>query len=191
MEYKNYTDIELITLLKEGKPSDNQAFNIIYFKYSSRFYGYCLYKAGNREEADELTQDSWMQFYRSVKAGKTTNNILPLLFTIARNLSINKFNQSKAKKNIQFQYLDPDTIDRLTNPFDLQSEIEKDELFKMIQLAINNLDEIYKEVVLMYWFGDVGFPDIAQICGISEAAARKRFERAVKQIDKLLKPYFI
>jgi DNA-directed RNA polymerase specialized sigma24 family protein len=55
---------------------------------------------------------------------------------------------------------------------------------------MNSLDEKYKEVLLLYWFGDFKFSEIALICNEKEATIRKRFERAMKQIDSILKPYF-
>jgi len=191
MNYNNYTDIELITLLREGKPSANYVFNLIYLKYSAKFYGFCLYSTGSKEEADELMQDTWMKFYNSIIAGKTTDKILPLLFSIARNIAINNYNHSNKKRSIDLVYFDNDKIEEFADPFGFQSEIEKNELFKMIQIAVNSLDDIYREVMLYYWFGEMKFKDIAIICNENEWTIRKRYERAMKQMDKILKPYLV
>lgn len=79
MDYSNNSDIELIRLIRDSKPVANNAFNIIYRKYSPQIYGYCLYKTNSKEEADELMQETWIKFFNSVLTGKSTDNILPLL----------------------------------------------------------------------------------------------------------------
>ena len=80
MEYRNYTDSELITLLREGKPSDNDAFNIIYLKYSSSLYGFCLYTTGSKEETEGMSQYTWRRLCNSVEG--YINNYLYFLINI-------------------------------------------------------------------------------------------------------------
>jgi RNA polymerase sigma-70 factor (ECF subfamily) len=190
MQYINNNDIELVTLLREGNPSVNTAFNTVYFRFSAALYGFCLYVSNSKEEADELMQDTWMKFYSAVRNGKTTDNIRALLFSIARNLSVNIYRKTSQKRQPDIRYFESDFFDQFTDPFNFQSEMEKDEILKMIQIAVNAMDEKYREVILLRWFGELKFSEIAAIAGESEATVRKRFERAMKQIDGVIKPYF-
>lgn len=191
MDLSNNSDIELISLLKEAKPLANDAFNVIYNKYSSQLFGYCLYKNSNREDAEELFQESWIKFYDSVKSGKTTDNILALLLTISRNLSINKFKHRQTKKFLDIQLMESQILEQYVDSCVFQSGIEKSEFENTVQIAVNCLDEKYKDVIMLYWFGELKFPEIAEICGESESTVRKRFERAMKKMDNILKPYLI
>ena len=81
--YEKYSDKELVSLLREPSPTTDQAFNVVYSKYSSQLYGYCLYKSASAREAEELHQDSWLRFYNAVKSGKNPENILPFLFSVS------------------------------------------------------------------------------------------------------------
>lgn len=188
-DYSKYSDIELVTLLKEdGAVSDN-AFNIIYMKYSAQTYGYCIYRSESNEDAQELMQDTWMKFYKSIKSGKTTNNILPFLFTITKTLSIDKHRRKTAQKQISTQNLDDEAIGQIADPFNFQSNIEKEELNKLVKIAIANLDDIYKDTIALYWFGGLNYKEISNITEETEQCIRTRLDRAFKQLAKLLKPY--
>jgi RNA polymerase sigma factor (sigma-70 family) len=189
MDYSRYSDIELITLLKEDSPSANDVFNIIFLKYMSQLFGYCIYQCKSRDEAEELMQETWIKFYNSIKSGKTTNNILALLFSIARNISLNNHKYSQRRANIHYEHLDNIDYDMIGDPFNFQDTLEKEELFHILEIAVNNLDDKFKETILLYWFGEMSFKEIAAICEETEDCIRRRFERATKQLFKMLEPY--
>lgn len=190
-DYSNYSDIELVALLKEDSQLSNHAFNAIYNKYSSRINGYCIYKSYSREESEELFQDTWLNFYKSIKSGKSTNKIMPYLFTIARNLSIDNYRKKKTKKIININFVKKELIEQLADPFNFEHDFEKEELSNLIKLAINYLDDIYKETVTLYWFGDLTYKEIAEICNETESCIRTRLNRAFKLLAKTLKPYLV
>ncbi len=190
-DYSKYSDIELVALLKEDSRLSNHAFNAIYTKYSSRLNGYCIYKSVSNGESEELFQDTWLNFYNSIKSGKSTNNVLPYLFTIARNLSIDKYRKKKAKKNININFVDKNILEQLADPLNFEHDFEKDELANLIKLAVNYLDDKYKEPVVLYWFGNLTYKEIAKISNQTEACIRTRLNRAFNQLAKTLKPYLI
>ncbi len=188
-DYSKYSDIELVALLKEDSRLSNHAFNAIYAKYSSQVNGYCIYKSNSAAESDDLFQDTWMNFFKSIKSGKSTNNILPYLFTIARNLSIDKFRKKNAKKNININFMEKELIEQLADPLNFEHDFEKDELSNLIKLAVNYLDDKYKETVVLYWFGNLTYKEIAEICNETQACVRTRLNRAFNRLAKTLKPY--
>jgi RNA polymerase sigma factor (sigma-70 family) len=189
-DYSQYKDSELIALLREDSPIRDNAFNIIYLKFISQVFGYCLYRSSSREEAEELLQDTWMKFYNSVRSGKSTDNILPFLLTIARNLSIDRFRSKNSKKNPVINSLDCFSLEQFADPFINQLEIEREEFLGLIKLSINYLDEKYKDALALYWFGNLSYEEIAAICGETVACIRTRLERAFQKLAVIMKPYF-
>ena len=189
--YTKYSDKELVSLLREPSPTTDQAFNVVYSKYSSQLYGYCVYKSNSIEEAEELLQDTWLRFYNAIINGKNTDKILPLLFSIARNISIDKFRSKQSKKQIEINYLDSNILEQLADPFNLQEEFDREELSNLIKLSINYLDDIYKDAIGLYWFGSLTYAEIAEISNETEACIRTRLARAFKQLAGILKPYLI
>lgn len=188
-DYSNYNDLELITLLKEEGRTANDAFNVIYMKYSSQVYGYCLYRSPSADEAKELMQETWINFFNSVKTGKTIDRILPYVFTIARNQSINRYRQRQSPVRLYSE--DTFDIEEYADIVDFSIDIERDEMFRIIKIGIHSLKDIYKDTLLLYWFGNFKINEIASICNENEATVRKRFSRAMEQLNRILKPYLV
>ncbi|MGA2297784.1 MAG: RNA polymerase sigma factor [FCB group bacterium] len=191
-DFNKFNDCEILKLLSEGSKESEYAFNTLYFRYTTQLYGYCVYQSANKEEAEELLQDTWLKFNDSVKAGKNIQNIAAFLFTIAKNLSIDRYRTNKAKKNIDMTFLDKDFLEEIIDPVNFQVDYEKEELSNQIRLAIEYLDDIYKETLTLYWFGNFTLEEIAEILGdsVTVQCIRTRLDRAFKQIAKVLEPYF-
>ncbi len=190
-DYSKYSDLELVALLGENSSTVNDVFNIIYQKYSSQVYGYCLYKTSTADEAKELMQETWLNFFKAAQSGKSVSRILPYLFTTARNITINNFRHRQSTGLTDTGYFDAIDIGQIAGSIDIAGDMEKDELFSMIKIAIHSMKDIYKETLLLYWFGDLKHSEIARVCGESEATVRKRFERAMEQLTKIIKPYLV
>lgn len=189
-DYNKYSDIELTTLLREGGEPAENAFNAIYTKYSARIYGFCLYRTEAVNNAQELMQDVWMKFLSSVRAGRTTDNILAFLLKIARNQSIDNYRKTRSNRE---QVIDRNAdidFESIADPFQLDEYVEKKEFDKLVKMAVNTLDDKYKEAVTLYWFGDCSYKEIGEILGITSDAARVRISRGFKQLSEILKPYF-
>ncbi len=190
-DYSKYSDIELVTLLKEDNPISDNAFSIIYMKYSSQIYGYCSYHSETREEAEELMQDTWLKFHAYIKAGKKTNKILPLLFTIARNLSIDRYRNNTSTRKADIRNFDLSLMEQYADPFNFLSDMESGELANLVRIAVDSLEEIYRETLVLYWFGGFKYSEIAEVLGETESCIRTRIERGFRQLASLLKSYFI
>ena len=189
--YSQYKDEQLLTLLKEGSPICDRVFNTIYSRYSSKLNSYCLFRCSNQMDAEEIFEDTWMKFLNSVRAGKKVNKILPYLFAIARNLSIDKYRQQNAKKNISIDYKDINDLDNLVNHYEFLSDLENDDLISLVKMAVNNLDDIYKEVFVLRWFGDMTYKEISTIVDSNMPTVKMRCIRAMHKVRTMLKPYFI
>ncbi len=188
-DYGKYSDAELLTLIKESGESADNAFHVLYSRYSERTYGYCIFRSDSCEDAQELMQETWIRFYKSVSGGKTPANVLPYLFTIARNLNIDRYRDNAKKKNPDLKYIDEETLEKIADPFDFQKEMEKEELAKLVKIAVSNLDDIYKDTFTLYWFGDLNYKEIASIVEETEACVRTRIKRAFEMVAKIIKPY--
>jgi RNA polymerase sigma-70 factor, ECF subfamily len=184
-DYFQYDDNQLIALMREKHPICNEAFNVVYYRYSERLKSYCHFKSDSKEDAAELFQETWLKFHGAVISGK--NNILlpAYLYTIARNLSIDKF---RLKKNHLIYYNEELDYGQFADSLNLQNNIENKELMSLITLALNQLGEIYKETFILKWFSGLSYPEISQILGETADCIKKRASRAFDELLKILKP---
>ena len=135
------------------------------------------------QDAKELHQETWIKFHNYI--GTTKNEVfLPLIiYRIAKNLSIDKY---RAVKN--FTNLSDLDIERIAAPFNLQTNLENNELLSIISLTVNNMENIYKETFILKWFSGLNYREISEIEGITVECARQRCCRAMEELLKTLKP---
>lgn len=91
---KDETTNELIARLKK---KDESAFNEVMEMYKNRIYNYLHLMLGDRDMAEELTQDTFVKVY--FKAGSLkTGNLKSWIYTIATNLARSEFRKIKVRK---------------------------------------------------------------------------------------------
>jgi DNA-directed RNA polymerase specialized sigma24 family protein len=61
----------------------------------------------------------------------------------------------------------------------------------MVRIAVSSLEEIYREAFVLLWFGGLTHKEIGEIQGVSTANAKMRCHRAMNEVVKILKPYYI
>lgn len=70
---------------RSGDRSPSATAASLYERYHDRVYGYCLYKLGNREEAEDATQTTFLLVLRALERGVVPRLEANWLFTIAQN----------------------------------------------------------------------------------------------------------
>ncbi len=186
--FEKYSDKELTKLINEGRREADGAFVALYNRYSEQLNAYCIFKAGNKSDAEEIFQDTWLKFLKSARDGKKIDTVLPFIYTIARHLCIDRFRSKKSNTYISNSL---EGLEKLSDAFNLQTQIEKDDLISIITLGVNNLDDIYKETFVMHWFGGMPVNEIAEILGENAGTIKMRGYRAMKELIRILNPYVV
>ena len=75
-----------IQLVEQVLTGDQQAFAEIYSMYFPRVFGFCLKRVGDRYEAEDLTQETFVQLYRSLESFEGRSSLLTWTFGIAHNV---------------------------------------------------------------------------------------------------------
>ena len=88
-------------LIKRIKAKDEEAFEIIYRKYEGLIYYIALSITKNKDDAEEVVQDTFLNMFNSIDTYEEKNKFKQWLMQIARNLSYNKVSRNKEKNNIK------------------------------------------------------------------------------------------
>ncbi len=184
IDCSKYDDKDLILLIREQGELANEAFSALYYRYSDKLKSFCRFKSNNSEDANEIFQETWIKFHSIILKGEININLPSYIYTIAYNLSVDKY---RKKKNNLIFYEDID-FDEITDTLNLQKNIENNELLKMIEIAINQLNDIYSETFVLKWFVGLTYPQIAHILDESIDCIKQRSCRAMDEVLKILKP---
>lgn len=175
--YDNIDDYQLYLLLIKGKPESDDAFKVIYKRYSGMIHAYCYKILNNKAIVDDIFQETFINFYQNIKKDMKQCNIRNYLFTIARNLCLNQIRNSKVTLQIDEYHL-----------FVNKDEIEEHEQIDELNKAINTLDLEYREPLILRLYDGLNYQEIADLLHISCETARQRVFRAKDKLKNLLKP---
>ena len=184
-DYFKYDDKQLIALMCEKHPVCNEAFNVVYYRYSEQLKSYCLFRTDNQEDAKELNQETWLKFHLAVQSGKIGISLPTYLYTIAHSIIVDKF-----RVQINHIFYNDGSFDfaQFSDPFNLQTNVEERDLISIVSLALNQLPEIYRETFILKWFNGLNYNQIAEIVGESVDCIKKRSIRAFDEMLNILKP---
>jgi len=146
----------------------------------------------NKDDADDLTQDIFIQIYQSLPRFKGDSAFSTWLYRIAVNASLNKVRRSS--KNLILQRLDAFFGAEKTKevPF-LQSDTEdpeniliRQEHVEWVRRALESLPENQRTAIVLSKYDDLSQKEIAEIMNTSEGAIEALLQRAKKNLREKL-----
>jgi len=172
-------DSVLIERILKG---DNEAFDKLLDLYQNRIYGFLFHMTLLKEDAEDLTQETFINVYKSLYKFNKNKDFLPWVFKIALNLYRNYYKKNKKKsRELCFE--------ELSEQLHMSSEdglliLEEKESLKEILLIIDELKRDQKEIFILKYSKGFTFKVIGEITGISESAARMKYFRARENLVK-------
>lgn len=154
------------------------AFTEVYNRYSNKIYLYCRKIFGDGTFAEDIFQETFLQFLKNIENKKEISNIPGLLLKIARHLSIN---HKKSNKN---NFSELEDIHAIFHDYSMESK----ELSQMIDMAMDLLPEEHKEAFILQIFEGLSYNDIAEITNVPLSTVRNRIVRAKSKLREILTP---
>jgi RNA polymerase sigma-70 factor (ECF subfamily) len=174
-----YSDIELFEMIKRKDNLSERAFSELYHRYSDRIFSYCYKILGDYQDAKDIFQETFVKFYQNIDTYSLSGTVSGLLFTIARNYSLN-YN----RKNKLFSELSEDLF------VESESEQENKETMDMITRALDLIPFHQKEAFILRHYQGLSYDEISKITLTDAATIRTRVKRAIVSLQRILRPFF-
>lgn len=162
-------------------------------KYKARIYRHALYLLGNQEDAEDVTQETFIKAWDNC-AKLRPKTARSWLLKCAQNLCFNRLKRRK----FQMPLTDGDdteleallhTHTHLSNPSPDEIVI-KQELKEIVHCAISKLPPDMRVVIIMRELEGMSFKEIATITKQPEGTVKSTVFRARKKLRELLRPYW-
>lgn len=179
------SDEKLVVLYANGL---NQAFDILVERYKDRVYAYIYHTVKSEDLADDIFQETFVKAITTINQGRYTENgkFLPWIMRIAHNLIIDYFRQEKSENT---QSCDDENIDILNRKDLSESTIEDslvtNQIYKDIKMLVNALPESQREVLLMRYYRNMSFKEIAETTNVSINTALGRMRYAILNMRRI------
>ncbi len=194
----NETDEILVELSKNG---NNAAFNILVERHIDHIYNFVKQYCKENEDADDITQSSFIKAWKHIKSFKTGNKFTTWLFTIARNTALDHIKKRRSYSFSQMDIFgsnsrsgnsngdngDMSFVDTLKDPEPLPSEVfQRNELAIELSLAMETLPQDWRAVLVMHYTDEMTFEDIAMVLGRPMNTVKSWHRRSLIKIREML-----
>ncbi len=169
-------------LASRYQQGDALAFEELVGRYHGPLYHFAYRLLGRAEDAEDATQDAFVQVYRALPAARLDVPLRPWLYRIVRNRCLDLL---KRRRAVPFADLagatgedgasGPEVADDGPLPEELA---ERADLQRLLGEAIAALAPPYREVVALRYTSDLQFGEIAEVLGMPENTVKTRFQRA-------------
>ena len=182
---------DLVVLIEAVRQGDELAFRQVYEQTKTRVFNLALGYVHNREDAEEITQDVYVELFRSVGAFKGEASGTTWLYRIAVNKSLDFLKHQKRQKRFAFltSLFDAQTGETLHHPTDFSHPgitLENKEQAAILFKAIDKLSEKQKTAYILTKIEGLNNIETAQIMTISVGAVESLLQRAIDNLKKQL-----
>lgn len=180
---RTVTDEEDAALVERMRRGDAAAFDTLVGRYMHRAFGVAFRLLGQREDAEDLVQESFLAVLQRIDTFQPGRPFAPWFFRILVNRGLN------ARKARALRATDeiPETAESTwVSP---AREAERSELRDQVGRALDALPERQRAVVQLFELEGFSGPEIAEILEISDGTVRWHLHEARKALRRLLAPF--
>lgn len=165
-------DIDFL-LIRKMKSGDEEAMDTFVRKYYPTVLRYCQYYTSYREQAEDITQETFIRFFRAIANYQHIGKAINYLYTIARNLCID---YGKLGYEVPLSVIKEPEENYLKN-IDVKLDIEQ---------ALQKLPNEMREVIILHYFQDLTLREVSELLGIGLPLTKYRIKKAKEQLRELL-----
>jgi RNA polymerase sigma-70 factor (ECF subfamily) len=181
----SFTDFDLIEEIKQGNEG---AFRQVFETHKDRIYNVILYMLQIPEDAEDLTQEVFVDFYMNIDSFKFQSKLSTWLYRIAINKTLNYQRFKKAKKRLGtilslFNLSAKDEAPDFVHPAIL---LENKELAETLHKAIDRLPAKQRTAFVLRQLDDLSYIEIAEVMQTTTPSVESLLFRAKQNLQKIL-----
>jgi RNA polymerase sigma-70 factor, ECF subfamily len=168
----------------KSKAEIDRAFEEIYRAHLRDVYSYAYYRVGNHHDAEDLTEQAFLQAYRHFERALAESNGRPLrpwLIRIAHNLASN-YHRDRARR----PQAALDAIEPPSDPHGTEQIVEGRERLREVITKLDDLSDERREALIMRFALGMSNREIARAMGKTDGATKVLIHRAIKQLEELM-----
>jgi RNA polymerase sigma-70 factor (ECF subfamily) len=165
-----------------AKAELDRAFEELYRAHLRDVYSYSYYRVGNHHDAEDITEQTFLQAYRHFERARRESEGRPLrpwLIRIAHNLASNLHRDRSRRPEAALDAVEPPS-----HPHDTERVAEGREELRTLMASIETLPEDRREALIMRFALGMSNREIARALGRTDGATKVLIHRAIKQLSE-------
>ena len=183
---ESMTDEELALSYING---NNQAFDELLSRSQDKIFNYIMYIVKDEDLANDLFQETFLKAITKMRSGRYTDTgkFFWWLTRVAHNVIIDYYRAQKSNKIVE-PTKDNDLSNLSSNSLmdsNRESELANEQVLRDVKKLVEALPESQREVVIMRYFQELSFKEIAEMTGVSINTSLGRMRYALMNLRKL------
>jgi RNA polymerase sigma-70 factor (ECF subfamily) len=183
-EISEQNDEEVAIQVQKG---DIESFRILVERYEPKMTRYAKRFFFDGDEGKDLVQEVFIKAYVNIQSFDASRRFSPWIYRIAHNEFVNNIKKrQKERENVSlfdFDVLFPHLVAKET----ADDGFNKAEVKSMLERSLNTLNAKYKEPLVLYYFEDMDYREIADILHIPISTVGVRLQRGRAMLKKIVK----
>ena len=186
------SDEQLVGMYKDG---NNEAFDVLLARNQERLFQYIHFMVGgNEDRANDVFQDTFVKAIIAIREGRyqESGQFGAWLLRIARNLVFDAQRSKRSSRTVCHELVDQDGEvkgDLLNNQDLCEPNAEMQMVFEQsledVRMMVDRLPEAQREVVVLRFFEEMSFKEIAELTGVSINTALGRMHYAMINLRRM------
>ncbi|MBK8504921.1 MAG: RNA polymerase sigma factor [Saprospiraceae bacterium] len=164
------TDENLMLSVANG---DTEKLGVLFNRYQDKIYDYFLRMTKDEFLSGDLLQSVFEKVLRGKHTYRVTYPFVGWVFRIAKNVLMDHYRTEKMTIGMNDQVFNHKDSESISDETWEKSEIE---------IALDQMEEIYREVLILTRYEELKYKEVAEIIGVSETGVKTRVHRAIKQL---------
>ncbi len=160
--------------------------------YGKDIYSFCMHLAKEKESADDLYQDTFLEATRKIASIRYGDNPKSYLLSIVIRLWKNRVRKRAWRSRIAPQVTE-EALEECTDVSgsDMVERVVKEEERAHLWKAIDGLPDVYRIPILLYYMENQNVASIAKLLSIPQGTVKSRLYKARKLLKTELEDYFL
>ena len=173
-----FREVEDRDLIAQARRGGVDAYNLLVSRWEKRIYNYLLKLAGNREDALDLCQDTFLKAYQNLGKLDDAGRFAPWLFRIAHNQAYSLLRKPKPDSGEAPEF---ETAARGGRPFPIEMTLA-------VTAALDRLTADQREAVVLKIYQGFKFEEMAEVLGCPVSTVKSRLYAALDLLKDTLAP---
>jgi len=172
-------------IINQINAGDTNAFTVLVNRYKDLVFTLALRMLKNREEAEEVSQDTFIKVYKSLHKFKGDSKFSTWIYKVAYNSCLDQIKKNKKhQNNVEINEYTHYKIKTLDNAFDALVDEERNQL---IQDCLDLLPSEDSFLLTLYYFEEQSLDEIANVVGLTANNVKVKLFRSRKKLASILK----
>ncbi|MAD96733.1 MAG: RNA polymerase [Flavobacteriaceae bacterium] len=164
---------------------DTNAYAFLVDSYKDMIYSMVLKMTNNREEAEEISQDTFIKGFQNLDKFKGESKFSTWLYKIAYRTCLDAIKKNK-KHNNTYEINDI-TMNQIQSVETILQGIERQDRSRMMKECLNKLPSEERSLLWLFYFDELTLKEIIEVTNLSEANVKVKLHRARKRLLTVVK----